>query len=87
MVQVLDDVGTAAGATQREVGARPVVVETEGGVAVEDAAPPRVQEGLGQFPELRLQSGELVAGDVEGLPVKHAGLGIFGGQPLLERFI
>ena len=55
--------------------------------STDDAAPPRVQEGLGQFPEFRLQSGELVAGDVEGLPVEHPGLRVLGGQPLLERFI
>tara|TARA_B100001939_G_scaffold347133_1_gene367817 strand:- start:469 stop:960 length:492 start_codon:yes stop_codon:yes gene_type:complete len=86
-VQVLDDVGASAGTVEREAGAGAPVVETERGVLVENTPPSGVEESLGQFPELRLQGGKLVAGDVQDLSVEHPGLCVLGRQLLLGRLV
>ena len=54
---------------------------------VEDAATASVEKGLCQFPEFGLQGLEPVSGEVKHLPVEHARLGIFGGQPCLELVV
>ena len=84
---VFDDVGVAARAAELEVGAGPSVLEAVAGVAVEDVAPTGVEHGLGEFPQLRPQFLELVAGDVEHLAMKHARLEVLLLEPLLEGFV
>ena len=86
-VKVVDDVGTAVGTAEREIRAGSPIVETEGGVLVEDAAPSGVEERLGQLPQLGLQRLEAVALEVEHLPVEHARLGVLGGQSFLKCVI
>ena len=81
---VFDDVGVSARAAELEVGAGPSVLEAVAGVAVEGVAPTGVEHGLGEFPQLRPQFLELVAGDVEHLAVEHARLEVLLLEPLLE---
>lgn len=83
-VKVLDDVGAAVGAAEREIGAGPAVVETKGCVVVEDAAPARVEKGLGQFPEFGLQGLEPVSKEIQHLPVEHTRPDVLGGWPRPE---